>query len=149
MLKLCLHHRNVLNLFSFKKLSSLMFRLFGQLRVSYHKTLWYFIPSLTLLFIWNYNFDKFLINILECVIQFYPRLGLFQMKIMASKRKYLMWKIADIVAISSRKHYAAKYRPFKNLHFYTKLFKIYIKMCKLIKLILLKLKSILTSYNQK
>ena len=106
-----------------KKLSSLMFRLFCQFRVSYHKTWWKCVPSRTLSFILTYNFDKILINSLVYVIQFLQRL-VFQMKNMASKRK-LMWKIADIVAISATKPYAEIIDLLKTCELY-KTFQVFI-----------------------
>ena len=58
------------------------------------------------------------------------------MKNMTSKRKNICYekfrKIANIVAFSSRRSYATKYSPFKDLHCTQNFSSFYLKMCKLI-----------------
>ena len=59
------------------------------------------------------------------------------------KKEHLSWKIANIVAFSSRRPYATKNSPFQDLHCTQNISTFYLKICKLIiKKLLLKLKSI-------
>ena len=58
------------------------------------------------------------------------------------KKEHLLWRIENIVAFSSRRPYATKYSPFKDLHCTQNFSSFYFKMCKLVikKIVLLKLK---------
>ena len=71
------------------------------------------------------------------MIQFLLRLDIFQTKNIMSNRKNIRYgKITNIVAFSSRRPYATKYSPFKDLHciqnfscFHLKMGKLLIKNC--------------------
>ena len=126
MLKLCLYHRNVLNLYFWEENNK--FNVHILRNVHKYKSFSVNLDSVITRHYKMYTKYDFYLNLKFCqvfnnivssenVIQFLLHLDLFSdEKYDIEKKDHLFWKIANIVAFSSKRPYATKYSTLQDLH---------------------------------